>query len=147
MKNRIPLGICALVLCTGVSMAQNIHVDTVYFDTDRGSLNRATLNALDKAAAITSDAREYIVHLKVYADSAGNLTYKKRLAARRVLTARSYLEARGLDPAHITWKFYNTADLEKGGLNMRRDDRMDVCVLLFVTPGATDTLAGLVRPQ
>lgn len=73
----------------------------IYFDTDSYGLSQEALNRLSLIAGALFNCPDMVVYLVGHADSRGSDDYNWRLAVRRVLSVKDYLEWCGVDEERI----------------------------------------------
>jgi len=84
----------------GYSVAY-IEINSIYYDFNKSLIRNDASAELDELINVMVDHPELKVNLSAHTDSRGSHTYNDKLAKRRVLSAKAYLEQEGISAARI----------------------------------------------
>jgi outer membrane protein OmpA-like peptidoglycan-associated protein len=78
----------------------------VYFDTNKSNIKGASVETLDKLAAIFMEYPNSVILVEGHTDSAGPEDYNMTLSQQRAESVTNYLTSKGIDSNRFTTKWY-----------------------------------------
>lgn len=83
-------------------LADNIDLETIYFDFDKSNITAAAAFELDKLVQIMQKYPELVIKATSHTDNRGSESYNQRLSDRRAKTTVQYVISKGIDESRIS---------------------------------------------
>ncbi|GGW57934.1 outer membrane protein OmpA-like peptidoglycan-associated protein [Winogradskyella epiphytica] len=83
-------------------LADNIDLETIYFDFDKSNITAAAAFELDKLVQIMQKYPELVIKATSHTDNRGSESYNQGLSDRRAKTTVQYVISKGIDESRIS---------------------------------------------